>query len=123
MSEFSDAVSKLGLSYSVEYLGEGLEGTWRHDVWDVTIGGETFRYRTGTGHRVDGLAVDPPLADVLWCLIRDGEACNMTFEDWCGEYGYDSDSRTAERTYVRCVETGHRVARVTDIEPLAYLEH
>lgn len=48
---------------------------------------------------------EPELADVLDCLASD--ACSYDnardFEDWCAEYGYDTDSRKAERTY-RAVE-------------------
>lgn len=43
----------------------------------------------------------PSPADVLDCLASDaaGYENNLTFEGWCGEYGYDTDSRKAERIY------------------------
>jgi hypothetical protein len=43
----------------------------------------------------------PTTADVLDCLASDaaGYENAQSFEDWCGEYGFDTDSRKAERTY------------------------
>lgn len=44
---------------------------------------------------------EPSAADVLDCLAMD--ACGFenarSFDDWCAEYGYDTDSRKAERIY------------------------
>lgn len=44
---------------------------------------------------------EPTPATVLDCLASDaaGYENSRSFEDWCGEYGYDTDSRKAERTY------------------------
>lgn len=44
----------------------------------------------------------PTLADVLDCLASDAAGYNQAggqFEEWCSEYGYDSDSRKAEKTF------------------------
>lgn len=48
-----------------------------------------------------GLTREPDAKDVLDCLALDsaGYENARDFEDWCGEYGYDTDSRKAERTY------------------------
>lgn len=43
----------------------------------------------------------PELDEVLDCLASDasGHANARDFEDWAADYGYDIDSRKAERTY------------------------
>lgn len=43
----------------------------------------------------------PTLADVLDCLASDASGYEnaRTFEEWYAEYGYDPDSRRAERTF------------------------
>ncbi|MGH7175341.1 MAG: hypothetical protein ACREGR_03215, partial [Minisyncoccia bacterium] len=48
-----------------------------------------------------GLSGEPTAADVLDCLASDacGVEGGQSFHDWCGEYGYDTDSRQALRTY------------------------
>jgi hypothetical protein len=47
---------------------------------------------------------EPEAADVLDCLASDsaGYENAQSFEDWCAEYGYDTDSRKAERIYRTC---------------------
>lgn len=39
---------------------------------------------------------EPTMYDVLTCLTKYDVG---TFENFCSEFGYDTDSRTAERTY------------------------
>lgn len=48
------------------------------------------------------LTSEPDAADVLNCLTSDAsgyENSRGSFEEWAGEYGYDTDSRKAERTF------------------------
>lgn len=71
------------------------------DHWRVVLkrpGGKRMSvyYSMGIGHH--GKA--PEAADVLDCLASDGTT--ETFEDWCADFGYDSDSRKAHRTYTLC---------------------
>lgn len=53
----------------------------------------TLPFSMGYGH--NGAA--PKLDEVLDCLVSD--MTEVTFEDWCNELGYDTDSRKALRTY------------------------
>ena len=54
----------------------------------------------------------------MYCLIVDSEACSETFESWCSNFGYDTDSRKAMDTYLACQKNGEKLrkAGVTDIE-------
>lgn len=48
---------------------------------------------------------EPPTAtDVLDCLALDASSVEnaSSFEEWAEEFGYDTDSRKAEKTYVIC---------------------
>lgn len=56
--------------------------------------------------------VKPELCDVLHSLLSDGEAFlgAQSFEDWCGDFGYDADSRKAEATWKLCDNTGRKLA-------------
>lgn len=55
---------------------------------------------------------EPDAATVLDCLASDASGIDNArgFEDWCGEYGYDCDSRKAERTF-KATETNARKLR------------
>lgn len=57
--------------------------------------------------------VAPKLADVLHSLCMDGEAFfnAQSFEDWAADFGYDHDSREAEKTFRLCDEIGRKLAR------------
>ena len=49
----------------------------------------------------------PKLRDVLNLLVQDASALESgCFEAWAADFGYDTDSREAERTYRACVDTG-----------------
>jgi|SRR5436190_14540955 hypothetical protein len=53
---------------------------------------------------------EPTVEDVLDCLASDASGCASTFEDWCADLGYDSDSRKAEQTYRLIREQSEKLA-------------
>jgi hypothetical protein len=59
----------------------------------------TVYFSQGSAHKKS-----PTLAEVLDCLASDASGVDnaRSFEDWASEYGYDLDSRKAERTYQIC---------------------
>jgi hypothetical protein len=59
-----------------------------------------FWFSQGAGH-----TESPTLTDTLSCLIMDASNADESFESWCEEYGYDDDSRKAERIYNAVKET------------------
>lgn len=69
------------------------------------------------------LGIKPALEDVLSSLITDGEPDfqGLSFDDWCSEFGYDSDSRKAHATYDACCEVGRRLRRAFTPEELQTL--
>lgn len=85
---------------------------WARDAhhWKVRLriltGGMMFNQRSLTVPFSQGSAhtTPPTAADVLGCLVMDSSGIDngTSFEDWCAEYGYDSDSRKAEKTFKLC---------------------
>lgn len=57
----------------------------------------TVYFSKGYAHK----GAEPTLEEVLDCLASDaaGYENARSFEDWAGDYGYDTDSRKAERTF------------------------
>jgi len=51
----------------------------------------------------------PKLADIFYGLVLDSEACEMSFQDWCDNFGLDSDSIKAKKSYDQCQEIGFKV--------------
>lgn len=106
------------LEISMSYDDRGLKvdrdvnPPWEHHAYTVKVtrGAESFEttYRQGMSHE-DG----PSLVAVLACLMSDANAGELgSFEDFCGEYGYDTDSRRAEATYNACRESAAAMRRL-----------
>jgi len=67
----------------------------------------------------------PDPIEILWAVARDGDALDQTFEDWASDFGYDTDSRKAEKIYRACQDNALRLKKIlsTDkIETLRALE-
>lgn len=56
----------------------------------------TFYYSQGYGYH----HAEPVLARVLESLANDYDPNDLTFEEFCSEYGFDEDSRKAEKVYL-----------------------
>lgn len=80
--------------------------------WRVTIrrGRNSLRvcYSMGSAHRGR-----PRDLDILFSILSDANGVeDMDFEEWAAEYGCDTDSRKAERTYKACKRTAAGLARL-----------
>lgn len=126
------------ITYAVCYVGETVrDNNWRCDAWRVSFasGKSQFEtdYYTGLGHRkagkfypnagfiVSDKPVPPCATNVLANLIQDSSAIDTSFEYWCADYGYDSDSISAFNTYQACCEIAKELRQVfnhTQIETL-----
>ncbi len=91
----------------------GADPEWpnEHYTQRVTLAyrGHTMRlaFHQGAAH------VDPPTRlDVIECVLDDTSGLDndgATFEEWAEAYGYDTDSRSAERTYRAVVKQAKQV--------------
>ena len=64
-------------------------------------------FSKGYGHK----GAEPTAAEVLDCLALDASGVQgMSFGDWAAEYGYDTDSRKAERLYRATRKQGGQLA-------------
>lgn len=48
----------------------------------------------------------------LYCFLSDGLSGQESFSDFCGNFGYDEDSRTAERIHKECVKSLDKLGRI-----------
>jgi hypothetical protein len=64
-----------------------------------------FDYHSGVVKRPGTKKIEPNPVDVLYSLAADANALDYaTFEDWAQDFGYDTDSRSAEKVYRACLE-------------------
>lgn len=78
--------------------------------WRVTLR-RNGRQLTVDFYTGPAITEEPSAADVLYCLISDVQAGEMTFEEFCEELGYDEDSRKAYAVWEKCVALASRVRR------------
>jgi hypothetical protein len=115
-----------------------------HFEWRVTLRRAstdqafTTVYRCGTGHakpqpdylfprseeswlKRPGTAIPPTAASVVACLMSDAQCGADTFEDFCSNCGYDTDSRRALDIYLTCQQTATAMRRMlrADFERVA----
>ena len=88
----------------------------------------TLRYR-GRRYSFDffqGPAIcrEPDVEGCLDCLLSDASAGEQSFEEFCSEFGYDPDSRKAERIHKACVKVAQGLRRMLgdDFETFVYAE-
>lgn len=79
-------------------------------------GGKQYTFEFGQS--ISEGSNEPTLYDVLTCLTKyDPE----TFEDFCENYGYDTDSRKAEKVYKEVVKEFNNMQRLFTNEELELL--
>jgi hypothetical protein len=76
---------------------------------------EAIRRECETGkrakkHGLYGEAINPDSLDVLYSLVVDSDVLeHPCFEEWAANFGYDADSRAAEKMYRACLEIALRL--------------
>ena len=91
--------------------------------WRVTL-----RYQgralTVPFHQGPAIRDEPTAADVLECLASDASSAEQPFEQWCGDYGENTDSRKAEATYKAVVRQTKGLRRLLgdDFEKIVFPE-
>lgn len=75
-------------------------------------------------HTGSGWKVGPVAHDVLDCLLSDADLGANTFDDFCAELGYDTDSRKALESYLECQSMSKKLHRLlgADFDTFAYAE-
>lgn len=116
MSEYTKQAErfakKVGLKMNV------LGFVWEHPDWDAKCSHAKFTIRfTRNGKQwtldfyqsISEGENEPSIYDVLACLTKYDPG---NFEQFCYEFGYNSDSRKAERTYESVVDEYENVMRL-----------
>ena len=52
------------------------------------------------------------LLNAFYCFISDAVSGTYSFNEFCGEFGYDEDSRTAEKTWKSCKKSLEKLNKI-----------
>lgn len=111
-SQMEALVRKYDVKATFKSLGRKVPGGGMGDklmnAYKVTLkhAGKSFTTDFYTGLGWDR---KPSAADVLGSLVLDATCDVSTFEDFCSEFGYDTDSRKAEATYKAIKATAPKI--------------
>ena len=97
---------RITMTYDQVGVGEKAP-EWAQQEWRVTLRRDgrrmTLPYYGG------GSASDPTADDVVECLASDASACEVSFGEWCDDFGYGSGQiAEAERIYKASRRIGAR---------------
>lgn len=77
--------------------------------WLATINGQKFNYWIGSG-----LTGTPTYDDVLSALLSDDLAADLSYREFCAEFGYEA-GQEARRIYAVCQENAAKL-QVTGVD-------
>ena len=89
-------------------LSNGAATQWGREMrhYTLAIGEARFDYYIGMG-----IQHAPKIADILNCLLSDMQVCDMSFDDFCDNCDYATDSRKALDTYLSCQQNGVKLRK------------
>ena len=64
------------------------------------------------------LETEYDIINAFYCFLSDAVSGEESFEDFCADFGYDEDSRTAERTWKACKRAAAKFQRIAPNEDL-----
>jgi hypothetical protein len=94
---------KITFKTNEPYFEEDKKNNTSRDIYNCTLkrGSRSYSFKFGQSINGTQLRRKPNEYDILSCVEKyDPES----FEDFCSNYGYDTYSRTAEKTYKACVD-------------------
>ena len=59
------------------------------------------------------LDTDYDVLNAFYCFLSDAISGTLSFEDFCSEFGYDTDSKSGERTWKACKRITDKFFRVS----------
>jgi hypothetical protein len=106
-----------------KYIGKSEQGHITLDKWEVCLyRGDvktTVDFYLGEGHK----GREPELKEVIHSLISGNYiALRLTFEEFCCDYGYDTDSRKAFATWEDCERIAIKLRELFTADEIMQLE-
>lgn len=116
MSEYTeqaeDFMKNTGTKIKIDYLKYDyhfVDDKEMRDIYRITLSRNGERMSFNFGQSISNRGIEPNAYDVLACLTKyDPDS----FEEFCHEFGYDTDSRKAEKIYKAVCKEWNSVNRL-----------
>ena len=120
----NDFLSKTNTSIKIEFLKYGSHFTGEKEcrnIYKVKIKREnkSFSFNFGQSINATSKGEKPTNYDILACLQKYDVG---SFDDFCSEFGYDEDSRKAEKTYNGVCKEYNNVCKIWSEEEIELLQ-
>lgn len=117
-------LEKTGTEFSCEFLRHGPffndDKNTERDIYEITLkrGSRVWSFEFGQSVKNSELGIGPTVYDVLACLTKWNPG---SFEEFCADYGYDTDSINAKRIYDAVVQEWLQVSKMFNEKELEEL--
>lgn len=108
----TDFLEKTGVTMTVEFKENGKhfeDDKENRDIYNVKFKRGNRSFTIQFGQSLVNSGTPPTAYDVLACLQKYDVG---DFEDFCSDFGYDTDSRKAEKTYKAVVKEYDNVCKI-----------
>ena len=122
MKKETITVNGINFIVSAKLVEEGAASPWskkgelvNHFKVTVKVGNKStsFDFWGSINDYNNGVTELEDLKNALYCFVNDACSADQSFENFCREFGYDEDSRTAERTYKACCKSLDKYNKLT----------
>lgn len=92
---------------------------YTRDIYNIVLKNKAHRYRFTFGQSIANAGKHPTAYEVLSCLQKYDVG---TFDDFCSDFGYDTDSRKAYKAYKAVLREWKNVGLLFTTEQLEMLQ-
>ena len=94
----------------------GGQENWNNHKVTVKYKGKKFAFDFWSSMASPKMKEDSDNINAFYCSLSDAISAKESFSDFCSNFGYDEDSRTAERIYKACEKTLVKVEKVFECD-------
>ena len=125
MSTITEFIASQALTLEVTRM-TGYDNAKMAELWGKGASHWVVTVYNGSGYSFDSeyhqgslIRTPPKLEDVLECLAGDAASGMLTFEEFCENFGYNSDSIRDHKTWEKCRETNRQLQNLFGLETFA----
>lgn len=120
--ELEKLVSEIKVMAMFDRYGKFFSDGDERNIFKITIerGGRKIEFEFGTSIVDSSVNMAPSMYDIL-CVLRSESYCPIDFDEFCSEFGYNTDSIKAAKAHRECLKMRAKVERIFRSEELEYL--